>query len=45
MIWSIQSTEAQLAERVVADPRVFGLNPAKDLMVHASISQATHGNK
>ena len=30
---------AQMAEQVAADPRVWGLNPAKDLMVRALISQ------
>ena len=37
-----QSTVAQKAERVAADPRVCGLNPAKDPMVCASKSQQLH---
>ena len=29
---------AQMSEQIAADPKVCGLNPAKDLMVRASIS-------
>ena len=35
-----RSTVAQMAEQVAADPGVCSSNPAKDPMVHASISQS-----
>ena len=41
MLRSNRSTVAQIAERVDADPRVCGSNPAKDPMVHVSIRIST----